>query len=366
MTTISALKQYVINFTDSVSTARSVMFWIAIALALAYFIVYLASKNKTTVNKIFGIVGAFYVAATLITFAYFTSKENIEDGGISPYTLYPMLLFAVLVVATGFVLALSKNEGLRKSFVGFTILALEVVVICLIVYFITGEPTERNYIEAEDVNSLALWLGSLALVILIVGLSFTDKRPLKFDARSITYAGIMIALSFALSYIRVLKMPMGGSITLASLLPIMLYSYMFGVKKGMIVGLIYGVLQAIQDPWILHPAQFLLDYPIAFAGIGLAGILRSTKLKPVLAFVLGALIASVLRFASHFISGVFAFGSYSESYESLSPLLYSLVYNSTFVFPDAGISIVIGTILMFSKSFSRAILNVDKPKAKAE
>lgn len=58
------------------------------------------------------------------------------------------------------------------------------------------------------------------------------------------------------------------------MLPLMLFSYMFGIRKGIIVGAIYGVLQAIQDPWIIHPAQFFLDYPIAFAMTGLAGIFK--------------------------------------------------------------------------------------------
>ena len=66
-------------------------------------------------------------------------------------------------------------------------------------------------------------------------------------------------MSFALSYVRIFRLPMGGSITFASMLPFMLYSYMYGTKKGVLAGLVYGVLQAVQDPWIIHPAQFALD-----------------------------------------------------------------------------------------------------------
>ncbi|MBR2384770.1 MAG: energy-coupled thiamine transporter ThiT, partial [Clostridia bacterium] len=68
-----------------------------------------------------------------------------------------------------------------------------------------------------------------------------------------------VALSFALSYIKLFEMPQGGSVTLFSMLPIMLFSYIYGMKKGLLVGVIYGLLQAVQDPYIIHPAQFLLD-----------------------------------------------------------------------------------------------------------
>lgn len=107
-------------------------------------------------------------------------------------------------------------------------------------------------------------------------------------------------------------MSQGGSVTAASLLPLMIYSYMFGVKKGIFAGFIYGVLQAIQDPWLIHPAQFLLDYPVAFACIGIAGLFAKTeKLAklPQVQFGLGAIAASALRFLCHILSGVFAFPS---------------------------------------------------------
>ena len=145
-------------------------------------------------------------------------------------------------------------------------------------------------------------------------------------------------------------MPQGGSVTLASLLPLMIFSYMFGVKKGVFAGMIYGILQAIQDPWLLHPAQFLLDYPVAFAAIGLAGMFRGVTAlenKPQLAFALGGVVASVLRFLCHILSGVFAFSEYAGDQ---NPWIYSMAYNS-FVFIDIAIVLVVGVIVFSSKSF---------------
>ena len=157
-------------------------------------------------------------------------------------------------------------------------------------------------------------------------------------------------MSFALSYIRIVPMPQGGSITLASLLPLMIYSYMFGVRKGVFAGFIYGILQAVQDPWILHPAQFLLDYPVAFAAIGLTGMFRRVKAfekLPQVSFALGAIVAGVLRFVSHVFSGVFAFSEYAGGD---NPWLYSLGYNA-FVFADIAIVIVVGVLLLSSRAF---------------
>ena len=144
-------------------------------------------------------------------------------------------------------------------------------------------------------------------------------------------------------------MPQGGSVTAASLLPLMIYAYMFGPKKGIFAGFVYGLLQAVQDPWLIHPAQFLLDYPLAFAGAGAAGLFGSMKKLdklPQVQFALGAVVASAIRFAAHVLSGVFAFSEYSTLDNVWA---YSLGYNS-FVFIDIAIVIVAGVLVLSSRS----------------
>ena len=160
-----------------------------------------------------------------------------------------------------------------------------------------------------------------------------------------------------LSFIKLFQLPQGGSITLASMLPIMVFAYSYGMKKGLLVGFIYGLLQSIQDPFIIHPAQFLLDYPVAFTMLGFSGAFASFKpleKLPQVKFALGALISSVFRFASHVISGVFAFGAYAEAAGASNHLLYSLAYNS-FVFIELAIVVVVGAILFSSKTFKTVI-----------
>ena len=162
-------------------------------------------------------------------------------------------------------------------------------------------------------------------------------------------AGVCIAMSFALSYIQLWKMPQGGSITLVSLLPLMIFAYLYGPKKGVLAGCIYGVLQAMQDPYIIHPAQFALDYPVAFAVIGFAGVfagMDAIKL-PQVRFFLGGVVAGILRFICHVLSGVFAFEAFAEGTNAWA---YSLAYNS-FVFVDLALVLVAGVLVFSSKAF---------------
>ena len=129
-------------------------------------------------------------------------------------------------------------------------------------------------------------------------------------------------------------------------------------------GVIYGFLQFIQAPWFYHPVQFLLDYPIAFAALGVAGMFKEIGLfknKQVVGFALGAFIAGILRYFSHVVSGVFIFGSADASYTAVA---WSFLYNS-FVFADLAIALVAGLMMFTSKAFvARLEVNVSVKKEK--
>jgi thiamine transporter len=134
----------------------------------------------------------------------------------------------------------------------------------------------------------------------------------------------------------------------------MIFSYVYGTKKGVLVCFIYGVLQAIQDPWLIHPAQFLLDYPVAFSAIGLSGAFANLKpfeKIPQASFLLGGILGGSFRFISHVLSGVFAFSTYAGE---LNPWIYSLGYNS-FVFIDIAIALIAGALVFSSKTFMKEL-----------
>ena len=109
----------------------------------------------------------------------------------------------------------------------------------------------------------------------------------------------------------------GGSISLGSMIPIMLISFIYGPSIGLFTGFIFGVFKLILDPYILNPIQVLFDYPLPFMAVGVAGFFKNKYL--------GATIGMVLRFVFHFISGVVFFGSYAPS--GISPIIYSLAVN---------------------------------------
>jgi thiamine transporter len=195
------------------------------------------------------------------------------------------------------------------------------------------------------------------LTIFLLIIARADKQPLTFNAKSLALAGVCISMSFALSYIKLWDMPNGGALTLASLFPLALYSYLYGLKKGLFAGFCYSLLQAIQDPWIIHPAQFLLDYPIAFTAVGLAGIFKSSKINdkaPRLAFSLGCGAVGLFRYIAHTLSGIFAFETYAKGQNAV---LFSLGYN-LYVLVDIALVIAVGILILSSKSLLKELAKI--------
>lgn len=200
----------------------------------------------------------------------------------------------------------------------------------------------------EDV-SLVGWILVAVLIVCAVALFVVARNKQKWTTRMLANAAICMALSFILSYIRLFKLPQGGSVTLASLLPIVAFAYSYGTASGLVVGFAYGCLQMIQDPWIVGVIQALLDYPLAFGCIALAGIAR--KLPDKYGWLVGVLLAGIGRFICHTLSGVVFFAEYAEG-TGLSPLMYSVSYNS-FVFVDLAICAVVIAFPQVRKALRR-------------
>lgn len=364
------LTQYFTNFDSAENIARGVFLWAIIAYIVAVIVCLFAvkgEKQRKVAKIVLSAVCAVLVVGIIATFLVFNGKEA-KELNLLPLLYVPMIVFCVTLVASIIAIILKPNKIVKIVSGIALLLSIIAVIVCLSIYYESGASLELNWIEAENVNTLGLWLGAVGILVIIVLVAiFTDKeKGLDFDTKSLAYAGVLGGLSFALSYVRILKMPMGGSITLASMLPIMLYAYIFGTKKGIILGAVMGLLQAVQDPWILHPAQFMLDYMLAFACFGLSGCFAKLNIKyHNVKFLLGGITAGLLRFMSHFFAGAFAFGSFGlEEFNSI--YLYSLVYNVSYVLPDTLISIVVGVILFSSKSFTKIALEVKGVKKSNE
>ncbi|HYF80687.1 MAG TPA: energy-coupled thiamine transporter ThiT [Symbiobacteriaceae bacterium] len=144
---------------------------------------------------------------------------------------------------------------------------------------------------------------------------------------------VMIALSTVLSQIKVFSMPQGGTITAGSMVPILLVGLRHGTKWGVTAGVLAGILNYILKPEFYYPVQVLLDYPIAFGVLGLAGLARGKSER--VGAVLGSL-ALFGRFVAHVLSGVFFFAEYAP--EGQNVWVYSSIYNGSYMLPEMVIS----------------------------
>lgn len=182
------------------------------------------------------------------------------------------------------------------------------------------------------------WI-ALGLIVAfgVVLMCFTTK--VKWNAKMLAYAALCIAISFVLSYIRLFRMPQGGSITPASMLPVMMFAYAFGFGPGLVCSMAYGVLQMFQDMYIVGWVQATLDYILAFGSLALVALFRNWK-SP-FNFSVGVIVAGIVRVFFHVLSGVVYFAEYAP--EGMNPLVYSLVYNLT----SAGVDALICAVIAF-------------------
>lgn len=334
-----------------------VALYLAVAIVAAFIaiglLVWHFKKEKFADFKKYavGIVTGFAVTMVVV-FAYVKFQCNIDD--MQAKLFYPILATLITVVAGAIAMLVSSlfnDKAVKISFIVTAVAVLGCFIATMVLMAQYYGDIAENYPNANLVGMIVSAVVFMAIMVVMwfVG----DKRKMS-DTRSIVYGAISIALSFALSYARIFKLPQGGSVTFASLLPLMIYCCMFGTRRGLIVCTIYGVLQALQDPYIIHPMQFLLDYPLAFGLIGVSGIFMEKgvfKDKKVVAFLLGGVIAVVLRYACHVCSGVFAFADYADLDKYDTAIAYSLAYNS-FAFVDMLIALVAGSVMFASKSFT--------------
>lgn len=180
---------------------------------------------------------------------------------------------------------------------------------------------------------------------------------------------ILTEIALAVALAAVLNLPFlrvqlpfnfaGGTIAL-NMLPILVVALRRGLMPGIIAGALYGAVDAMIDPSIVHPVQFLLDYPVAYGMVGLAGLAspawrRSADAAAAAsrwAVLLGAMLLGVGgRFAAHWLSGVVFFGEYAP--EGQPVWLYSLIYQSTYLLPS--FALTLAAALLVFPALERAV-----------
>ncbi len=173
-------------------------------------------------------------------------------------------------------------------------------------------------------------------------------------------SAIMIALATILSLLKLVDLPYGGSITFASMLPILLIAYRHGTPWGLLTATVHGLMQFILGAGVLSyvtgwksiTAVILFDYVLAFALIGLGGLFKKIKSQRA-GLVLGALVSCLIRFACHFISGVTVWRDLSIPSDAAA--VYSLAYNSTYMIPET-------LVLCLAAFYIGSVLNFSAPK----
>lgn len=157
------------------------------------------------------------------------------------------------------------------------------------------------------------------------------------DLQRLVELGIAIALVVVLSNVRIYRLPQGGSITAGSMVPIFYVALRWGARWGILAGILAGVVNYIADPYFVHPLQVLLDYPVAFGLLGLAGLFPR---RPVVGIVVGG----AGRWLAHFVSGVIYFAQNAP--KGTSPAVYSAIYNGSYMLPEVVISVILTLVVL--------------------
>ncbi|MCM0649487.1 energy-coupled thiamine transporter ThiT [Clostridium swellfunianum] len=183
--------------------------------------------------------------------------------------------------------------------------------------------------------------------LIILAIVFVRIRKVKLTTKIITNIGVALALGTVLKMIKFFQLPNGGSATLGSMVPILLIGLFYGSEIGLLTGLMFGLLDFILGPFIMHPVQVLFDYPLAFAALGITGYFKD---KGKVQMLIGVVLAIAARFLFHFISGIVFYGSYAEPGQSA--VAYSFLYNLSYLGPEAILCIIILAILPIKQLYS--------------
>ncbi len=262
-------------------------------------------------------------------------------GGISTavWTLVALLLVLAVVLT---VLFKKRNNAKLTAILWIVTLGAMVGVLLFSspeAYIEEGANTSAAFLYNPVFWSIIFAIGGVFVLVMLL-------RRHAFTTRMLSTGALCVALAFLLSCLTLWKLPNGGSITPASMMPIFIFAYLYGPVPGIAAGTVDGVLQLIQGVYIVHPVQFLLDYILPFAILGCAGLFRKEKQFPI-----GVTVGCTLRYAIHVISGVVFFYMYAPAGQS--PLVYSLIYNGTYMLPELIICLVIACMPNINRVLSR-------------
>lgn len=162
---------------------------------------------------------------------------------------------------------------------------------------------------------------------------------MSIKTKQLAFSAMAIALATVIAtVIKLPSLPNGGSVTLFSMLIVCLVGYWYGSKVGILAALTYGILQFITGPYVVHPTQVLLDYPLAFGALGLSGFFRNKKHGLLTGYLVGVL----GRFVFHQISGLIFYTTYVGDFTGNAAAVWaSTLYNLSYLLPEAVITAIL-------------------------
>ena len=176
---------------------------------------------------------------------------------------------------------------------------------------------------------------AVVVFVLLIVISALASKDKKVSAKQLAFAAVALALATVCSNIKLFRLPMGGSITLFSMLFVTLIGYWYGSAVGLMAAVAYGLLQMIFGAYVVSLPQLLLDYPLAFGALGLSGFFSEKKNG----LIIGYLVGITGRFLFSVLSGVVFFGMYAP--ETMSPLVYSAAYNGSVMYGEGILTIIL-------------------------
>ena len=206
-------------------------------------------------------------------------------------------------------------------------------------------------------TALGYGLCAAAAVLLALAAAFFHAKSgsaKKLSTKQLVFCAAAMALAFVASYIKVFSLPYGGSVTLFSMLFICLIGYWYGVGPGIMTGLAYGILQFLQEPYVLSLFQVCCDYVLAFAGLGLAGLFHKSKYGLIKGYILGILI----RGAFHALGGYLYWMDYMpENFPQSLAALYPIIYNYSYILAEGVLTVTVISLPPVSKALAQVKRN---------
>ena len=187
------------------------------------------------------------------------------------------------------------------------------------------------------------------IVLFLAAIYFAGKHSekQKLTTRQLVFCVVAMALAFVTSYLKIFTLPWGGSVTLCSMLFIVLVANWYGIGTGITVGLAYGILQFIQEPYVLSFFQVCCDYILAFAALGVAGFFA----KQNHGLLKGYIAAVIARGAFHALGGYLYWMSYMpENFPKSLTAVYPIVYNYSYLVAEAIITVIVISIPAVAKA----------------